>query len=158
MATSPTATLSPPSETSKPKGTETNGSAFVSILARSFGFSYESRNPWAFDDMVGGSLALAFVRMNDADCALTLEFINAAPKIAERFGYHLQQEVIDIDGAREHIIDILRGSRYRKLVEQVPQEISDKVRKEIADLREGNENVKRGMAEGRRDMYRDSFS
>ena len=157
MSTSSIATSSPQSETPKQKTTEANSSVFVSILARSFGLNNEDRSPGSFDNTVGNSVAKSFINMNDTDRALTLEFLNAAPKIARIFGYRLQLEIAHIDDSKEYIIRMLRNSRYSKLAEQVPQEISDSVRKEITTLEEGNENVRRGMAESRCNMDKDSF-
>ena len=154
MTTSPT-TLRPSSETSKQKTTEANSSVFISILAQSF--NGDKSQQGSFDNTVGNFLAHAFIHMDSTDRALTVEFLNKVPNIAKIFGYYLQLEITNIDESREYITRILRESRYHKLAEQVPQEISDDVRKEITNLKEGNESVKRGMAECTHDMYRDSF-
>ncbi|MCL5404610.1 MAG: hypothetical protein M1125_02095 [Candidatus Marsarchaeota archaeon] len=152
MTTSSTTTASPSSETSKQKTTKANDPVFVSILARSF-----SLGPSSLDDTVGKSLAYSFINMNDEDRAQTINFLKDVPNIAKIFGYYLQIKIVDIDDSRENTIRMLRDSRYHELSKKVPQEISDDVRKEIENLEKENENVKRGMAEGKRYMYKDSF-
>ena len=150
-------TLSQTSETSKQKTAEANDSVFVSIVAQASDTNNGDRNLESFDNAVGYSLAKSFINMNDTDRNLTLQFIKKTPNIAKIFGYYLQMKIALIEDSKEDITRILRNSRYPKLVEHVPQEISDIVRKEITDLEEGNENVRRGISESRRDMDRDSF-
>lgn len=157
MTTSSTTTSSPSNETSKQKTTKTNGSVFVSMLEQAVRLIDEGRSPSSVCDALGSSLAHSFRNMDGENRTQTSDFLKTVPNTAKIFGYYLQQEIDCIDDSREDAIRMLRNSRYPKLSEQVPQEISDDVRKEIKNLEEKNENVKRGMAEGKRDMYKDSF-
>ena len=156
MATS-SKTLSSASETSKQKTAEANNSVFVSTLAQAFNLNNENRNQGSIHETAGSFLAQTFIKMNDTDRNLTLQFIKETPNIAKIFGYYLQRKITLIEDSEDDITRILRNSRHPKLAGQVPQEISDLVRNEITDLEEGNENVKRGMAEARSNMNRDSF-
>ncbi len=127
------------------------------MLVQAFRLVDEGKSSSSVCNTLGYSLARSFRKMDGEDRTQTSDFLKAAPNIAKIFGYYLQIEITHIDNSREYATNMLRTSGYPEQAEQLPQKISDDVRKEIENLKGKNENVRRGMEESRHDMHKDSF-